>query len=177
MQQIAQKIEQLLAKLDVFTRGVEVQQEVPAAHQRIQIKARDVFLDLLLLDLRTFPCELGLQVHRPLGLEGVRVHGDLGFVGGRRLVAVEESGESAFFLLLFASFGDEDDLSPEIDEAVLVLGRVEEDEVQVHTVTQINNIKQITLYSIGRSFCQPAIEKSSATTHRSRSSSRTLCCA
>ena len=51
------------------------------------------------------------------------------------MVAVEESSEGAFLLLLFAGFGYEDDLAPEIDEAVLVFGGVEEDEIQVHIVT------------------------------------------
>jgi len=52
------------------------------------------------------------------------------------LVAVEKGSQSAFLFLFPAHFGHKDDFSPEIDEAVFLFGRVEEDEVQVHTVTK-----------------------------------------
>jgi hypothetical protein len=53
----------------------------------------------------------------------------------RCLIAVKEGSYSAFLFLFLAHFWYKDGLSPEIYEGILVLGWVEEDEVQVHADT------------------------------------------
>ena len=135
MVEVAQQIQQFMAEADVLARGVEVEEEVATVDHRVKEEAGNVLLEVLLL-LSRLRCGFGLRVERVLVVgEGVDV--EVGLVHGAVLVAVEEGGQGLLLLAFFAGFGDEDGLSPEVDEGVLALGRVEEQEIEVHSLCTI----------------------------------------
>ena len=55
---------------------------------------------------------------------------------GTVLVAVEKRCNGVYLFCFFASFRNEDSLSPELDEGVFTLGWVEEQEIEVHRYAQ-----------------------------------------
>lgn len=119
-----------MAEPNVLARGVQVEDEVLAAHHRVEEEAGDVLLDLLLLRRRgRLRHQLGLHLQRALGLEEGGVDGEVHLVGSGGLVAVEEGGEAALVLLALSHPGDKYGFAPEVHEGVLDLGRREEEEV------------------------------------------------
>ena len=92
--EIAQQVEHLMCQFDVLARGVQVEDEVSAAHHRVQKKTGDVFLDLFLFDTGGGFCgRLVVQLQSALGLEQGRVDGQMYFVGVGGLVAIEKRCE------------------------------------------------------------------------------------
>lgn len=134
-------VQQLMAQLYVFSRCVEVQDQVFAGHHRVQVQAGDVLFHLFLLDVGSLVSHhLGLEVQSALGLQEGGVDGQMDLVGGGGLVAIEEGSESAFLFRPFAHLGDENDLAPQVNERILDLGRSVQDEVQVHLLLSENLI-------------------------------------
>jgi hypothetical protein len=122
-----------MAEPDVLTGGVEVEKEVATVDHGVEEETGDVFLEMLLLGVGCLGGSFGL------GVEGVFVVAEwvdieVRLVHGTVLVAVEEGGEGVLLFGFFAGFRDEDSLAPEVDEGVFALGRVEEQEIEVHSL-------------------------------------------
>ena len=65
-----------------------------------------------------------------------RINIEMRLIHGTVLVAVEERCNGVYFFCFFASFWNEDSLSPELDEGVFTLRWVEEQEIEVHRYAQ-----------------------------------------
>lgn len=114
-----------MAELDVLPRGVEVEEEVLAAHHRIQIEAGNMLLEALLLLLLRRNGQLRLHL-QPLHVHQHGVDCQRGLAEGAVLVAVQKGGEGALLLPLLSGLRQEHRLPPEVHEVHLPLRRVEQ---------------------------------------------------
>lgn len=80
-----------MTETNILAWGVEVKDEVLAAHHRVEVQAGDVFLDLFLFYIRCgLGHQFGVELESALGLEQCCIDGEMDLLSGGSFVTVKE---------------------------------------------------------------------------------------
>lgn len=133
-----------MGELYVFSRRMEVQNEIATSNHRIKEKTGNVMIQFFLFCMRRYGGEFCFEVEVAFTFEEGGVDCEMYFIGCGSLVAVEEGGQFTFSFAFFPHFGYKDSLPPELHEIDFSFGRVEEQKIDVHRYF----VKIITINSV-----------------------------